>query len=1178
MRIYSKTSLALLLLAFASVPMLFAQVGSCDLGTTSRDLDGNNVRARLYNNGGLFWRGSGNVYTVPINGTANSIFASGIWIGGRDTQGNVRFVGTAYGPWEMWPGPIDQSTGLPANPADCSSFDQIWKVTADDLENFQLNGTTTSDMETWPVDLGAPFVDADGDGTYNLASGDTPELIGEQTLWWVMNDAGNQKGWSETAPIGLEAQVTAFAFNTADALNNTTFYKYKLIHKGSEPMTDVYFGIWSDPDLGDASDDYVGSDSTLGLGYVYNGDDVDAGVDGYGTRPPALAYDFFQGPLVPAPGEVFIDPDGTVHNDSTRLNMTRFVYYNNDSSPIGNPTGNTDEPYNYMQGIWRDGTPMTLGGTGYNPGSTNLTQYIFPGDPVSGSFWSEENTDGVGSRNTPADRRFVMATGPFDLNPGDIQEIVYGVVWSQAPTDNNARLASVAKMRFDDILAQGAFNSNFDIPPPPNAPEVAVTSQDKTVIIEWANKPTDNNYLNAYDEPSAFLVDTNPPDGNTTYTFEGYRIIQYASATDQEGTVVATYDVPNNVRVVVDQDIDLNTGALITGVVANGGDVGVQNFHIIENLTNYQTYYFGVQAYAYNPNSLPKIYASPVERFSIIPTPEANRDGGTLANADRLDVLVADRLQGTGDPSGVIATVSNPLAITGDNYSINIIDLVDVRGQMVDTDGDGTPDTNTLLGPDGNPIVDGNGDPITSALTYTLSNATTGETIVSGIDWYDSRKAVLAFGDNLITVDGLSFGINGPPDDFDLIEAVANGAGPIPEGSRGAVSSWQSFPGAAPTSSVQQSNGQRPYIFHTADNGSRAAYTAFVNRVTNGGEIGNFGGRIIVPYDFEMRFTATGSQAYDPFITACYFDVPFELWRIGIGTPDDPSDDIQMVPYVLDDDATSLFGFDGMAPYNLFTQKAHDAFNAAVGRPPFATADHSGSSLSNDPQTDWVYWTTPDDETPGTAGFDAWKTYMDNTLGGVGNCDDGSQYNEQTTDNSLRRTTVFQWNGGDVCNDTDGDGACEVPTYAGNMPETGTVIRISTKKPLSAGDEFSFGTAALAATTDSLGLAETELDNIGIVPNPYKGASAYEVDVARDEARFTNLPQRATIRVYTLAGTLVRTLEKNSSAATLSWNLQTEEGLPLASGMYLIHVEVPGVGDKVIKFGFVKKRIQLDLF
>jgi len=56
---------------------------------------------------------------------------------------------------------------------------------------------------------------------------------------------------------------------------------------------------------------------------------------------------------------------------------------------------------------------------------------MFPGDPLAGAFWSELNTDSTGSANDPADRSFMMASGPFTMQPGDEEEIVFAIVWSR---------------------------------------------------------------------------------------------------------------------------------------------------------------------------------------------------------------------------------------------------------------------------------------------------------------------------------------------------------------------------------------------------------------------------------------------------------------------------------------------------------------------------------------------------------------------------------------------------------------------------------------------------------------------------------------------------------------------------------------------------------------------------
>lgn len=103
------------------------QVGTCERGSKQAFLDANSVRAAVYNGGNLFWRGTGNVYTVPKGGDANAIFVANLWIGGL-VDGELRFAGTDYGPFEYFPGPLTDSGELP-NAADCSAYDRIYEVT-----------------------------------------------------------------------------------------------------------------------------------------------------------------------------------------------------------------------------------------------------------------------------------------------------------------------------------------------------------------------------------------------------------------------------------------------------------------------------------------------------------------------------------------------------------------------------------------------------------------------------------------------------------------------------------------------------------------------------------------------------------------------------------------------------------------------------------------------------------------------------------------------------------------------------------------------------------------------------------------------------------------------------------------------------------------------------------------
>ncbi|MEM8601419.1 MAG: hypothetical protein AAGF99_16000, partial [Bacteroidota bacterium] len=185
---------------------LSASADGCELGVASADLDVGGVRARLYNTGGLFWRGGDPVYEVPKGSGIQAMFAAGIWFGGT-VDGELRFAGADYSNWEWWPGPLDADGNAPA---DCAAFDRIYLVTQ------QPDGSLTGDVADWPADLGAPFEDTDGDGVYEPEAGETPSVYGHQTAFWVMNDRGNAHNWSNAEPLGLTARVTAFTFNSDD--------------------------------------------------------------------------------------------------------------------------------------------------------------------------------------------------------------------------------------------------------------------------------------------------------------------------------------------------------------------------------------------------------------------------------------------------------------------------------------------------------------------------------------------------------------------------------------------------------------------------------------------------------------------------------------------------------------------------------------------------------------------------------------------------------------------------------------------------------------------------------------------------------------------------------------------------------------------------------------------------
>ncbi len=140
-----------------------------------------------------------------------------------------------------------------------------------------------------------------------------------------------------------------------------------------------------------------------------------------------------------------------------------------------------------------------------------------------------------------------------------------------------------------------------------------------------------------------------------------------------------------------------------------------------------------------------------------------------------------------------------------------------------------------------------------------------------------------------------------------------------------------------------------------------------------------------------------------------------------------------------------------------------------------------------------------------------------------------------------------------------------------------------TTKPNAAGDRYVISTAAIATVTNNADIRREALDLIAITPNPYRGASEYEAQGSENRVRIVNLPAQATVRIFTLSGTLLRTLQKsNPATTTIDWDLNSEAGLQVASGMYLIHVEARDsaggvIGERVLKFGLVRRRVQLEV-
>jgi hypothetical protein len=142
-------------------------------------------------------------------------------------------------------------------------------------------------------------------------------------------------------------------------------------------------------------------------------------------------------------------------------------------------------------------------------------------------------------------------------------------------------------------------------------------------------------------------------------------------------------------------------------------------------------------------------------------------------------------------------------------------------------------------------------------------------------------------------------------------------------------------------------------------------------------------------------------------------------------------------------------------------------------------------------------------------------------------------------------------------------------------PSAGSSLEFKTHKPFQNSDVYEF---TMQGGEFDAQEAKKELNDIYVVPNPYVATSDFEPQntyrSGRGERRifFMNLPPKCTIRVYTINGELVKTLQHDEGIDNGQevWDLTTKDGMNLAYGIYLFHVEAEGVGTQTGRFAVIK--------
>jgi hypothetical protein len=1069
-------------------------------------LDVNNSTIWIRNNGKFDWVDPfSHVNGTMPKRTSGPVFAQGFVWGGvlyeNGVRQGVRVNGSTY-ETGMDPGRVlwNPQTGVVTGP-DAFSPEKYhvwrvhrrWKSRAFDVTaaaayffGKQLNEVTDADRQAildqyeydwnnWPAAWGAPYQECNGepgyqpaqdtnnDGEFDCATeGDIPGYPGaDQTIWIVTNDL--RPGTSErsygSGSVGMEYQFTlwAYDFPATNPLGNINFIRTRLIFTGrpdSPPdarLDSMFVVWWTDPDVGNYSDDFAGSDTTLSLGYAYNANPRDDGYEPFNLPPPAVGWDFLQGP---------------VNAQGDTLGMTAFVYFaagSDISDPdLGDYTGSL-QWFNLMRG-YRPRPEYPAGDPFVDPTTGQVTKFALTGDPVTGRGWID------GQQLPPGDRRLVLSSGPFSMQKGDTVDVVVGQI--AALGTNN--LSSISLLKYYDLFAQFAYDNNFVLPAPPNVPPVRVTELDKQIVLDWGHN------LEAVAQVESYR--------NAGFVFEGYNVYQLPSPTASvsEGVRLATFDKKNLITIVFDNAFDPQTGFVLEKPVQFGSDEGLKRYLTITQdairqrpLANGVTYYFAVTSYAVLAEDVDSPFrvleSTPVVVAAV---PQPPKPGSTAPPETESEVAVNHEVGAS--TASIQVKIANPTAVQAGNYQIE----------------------------------------------FAYYNPATGQT-----------KTQLDEGDVLTSVEGLfeheqyseahRYNVGDP---WPLRWRLLRNGQPV-------VNAW--FPQIDPDGPVTPQ--EAPLV------GGLQIYVPLVIA-----QIANWtweGERWVTGVDFGGEAFFGGAT-----IGAHFFGSTLA------------ASDLEPVVLEFQGDTTSGPANGWASRGAVYIRGAGYAY-AGTGYLPFA-----------------AYVLNPD----GSKGRQVNVSFVEATV----NCSNmrwdmgflltqrfGNNIPDECAISLGGREYIFihksDYNEGADYNDDNWAPAADVmyaiwPNRRGTRPYLQAPFKLYfyPAVPLSSSDRYTF--AVQGAITDDPELKRQAVKDINVFPNPYFGFSRLEANRFQKFVTFTHLPERATIRIFTLAGIPVRVIEHDSPSQFERWDLTNQDGIPVASGIYLVHIDTP-YGEKVLKLAIVQE-------
>ncbi len=753
-------------------------------------------------------------------------------------------------------------------------------VTAEMTE--EVYNQYANDWKNWPVALGAPFVDVnqngiydpvlDNDGYPDKSKGDYPGLAdASQIIWYVMNDsdAGKTFNFLGAKPIGFELQVTVWTMQYAP-FQNVIFKKFKLKYNGQYHSNETRIGLFGDLDIGDYSDDLVGCDSTLRLGYTYNSAAYDKDFDPFLTPPPAVGFMYL--PELSSDSEIqrlhsfgyfsaggmWSDPPLGIYDGT--LSWFNLLRGNEPNTNLDNPT-----PMKHMSG----------------PMAGLPTYFPFDGDPEEDPNGNNSDIDGHGQAQGPGDRRMVITLPAFEMDPGDEQEFTFAILGEFGVNNLNAvtRLKELATAVHQELQSPHnirVLTKNVRI-----AENTALAQTHFEIKIDDPASSVSSAWL-SIDSKDASTVNIELFDDGT----HGDSLANDHVWSISKSLQTKKYPATVNLKLKLNSEDELSFPSIIDHLLLRPVPV-LQNLHV--------TWENGKQDRELNHKETARIAYTIVNKDPVFDIDVISLSLGNFKKTFDIKIRAGEKdssdfyFMVTAPDTGTIYNA--PYFLSFDGNSILDTLSIPLQAWQPGSNWGDTLEINNISGSGRSlfPIVADssllNGHQYRVTFQY--------QDTVAKTDLLWNLKDLTADEDKIVqqpvpeeeqpinpVIDGIQWVIYSPPPGIEAIVQVADAQGPLTPDEYdtkgapyGGNNVWHSL--SAPTGSN---------LFYLSAGGGDGDISRIERSIDNANN-----------HDFELRFTDQDSNIY-----LWWYDsdqwayVPFEFWDVGI-TYDDPTDDVRLL-------------------------------------------------------------------------------------------------------------------------------------------------------------------------------------------------------------------------------------------------------------------------------------------